>query len=189
MNDEETEDYFTSRQVALEEIFGPMDDTVKHALIPFDFGQEMGGGPHLYLYSNHISGTICTTAGMIGTPQKQSDAGNFELMMAFPPGCETKFGENLIFQMAYYPQEASLNSGQTMGLPPQMTEGTNIDSIIFDCYRRFKVGNIEAGLMLVVGISKAELEFKMEHSGSALIQLLKDNGVYPYTDLNRQSLI
>lgn len=186
MADEE-EDIFQLRSDALEEVLGPMDEEVRHATIPFQMGYDIGGSPHIYYFSNHLPGVISVTAGMIGTEQRPSDAGNFEFMMAFRE--KNEFGERLMCPLSYYPQEASINSGETMGLPPQMTEGTNLAGIIFDCYRTFKVGSIDAGLMVIIGITQAELDFKLTQTGRALIEKLKENDVYPYTELDRQSVV
>ncbi len=44
------------------------------------------------------------------------------------------------------------------------------------------------GLMLLIGITKDELEYKIKNGGKELIKKLKENNVYPYTDLSRDSL-
>jgi hypothetical protein len=41
---------------------------------------------------------------------------------------------------------------------------------------------------LCIGITKPELEFKLEHGAHKLLALLKSHGVYPFTDLERDSV-
>ncbi|MES9901482.1 MAG: suppressor of fused domain protein [Sedimenticola sp.] len=184
---DELEDIFSIRIVALEKEFGSMDKEVLNATIPFELGYDLGGSPHVYFFSNHIPGEVCITAGLIGSEQKPNDAGNYEFMMAFKE--KSDFGPDLICPLSYYTQEASLNSGETMGLPEDMTKGTNIKAIIFDCYKKFKVGNIDAGVMLIIGITEDELAYKTKFNGKRLIRKLKNNNVYPYTDFKRTSVV
>lgn len=183
----EQEDIFDLRISALENEFGKMDEEVINALIPYELGYDLGGSPHVYFFSNHIRGVVCITAGMISAEQKPSDAGNFEFMMAFKE--KNDFGPDLMCPLSYYTQTASINSGETMGLPEDMTKGSNIKAILFDSYRTFKVGSIRAGVMLIIGITESELQYKVKNGGKKLIKKLKDQNVYPYTDFNRESIV
>ena len=62
-----------------------------------------------------------------------------------------------------------------------------IVALLFLEYARFKVLERDAGLLLCIGITQEELDVKTEQGSSVVDQKLKERGVYPYTDLNRQS--
>lgn len=46
----------------------------------------------------------------------------------------------------------------------------------------------EFELRLCLGITKKELQFKMNYGSKELLEQLKRQGVYPYTDLERDAV-
>jgi len=69
--------------------------------------------------------------------------------------------------------------------PPE----SEIKALLFDDYASFELFGATFQLRLCVGITKAELNHKMEHGADALLVLLKQRGLYPFTDLGRTSII
>ena len=65
---------------------------------------------------------------------------------------------------------------------------SRIKAFVFATYGTFTLFGREFDLRLCVGITKAELQFKVEHGGTELLARLKSHGVYPYTDLERESI-
>ena len=65
---------------------------------------------------------------------------------------------------------------------------SRIKAFLFDTYATFTIFGHENELRLCVGITKPELQFKMEHGAERLLMLLKRYGVYPFTDLDRDSV-
>lgn len=63
-----------------------------------------------------------------------------------------------------------------------------IKAFLFDTYGTFTLFGQANELRLCIGITKPELEFKMEHGADKLLELLKRHGVYPFTDLTRASV-
>jgi len=63
-----------------------------------------------------------------------------------------------------------------------------VQAFLFDTYAKFTLFGHENELRLCIGITKPELQFKMEHGAEKLLAQLKAQGVYPFTDLERDSM-
>jgi hypothetical protein len=179
---------FNSPQIQekYEQILGKPDNIVLHAPIPFQLGWNAGGCADVYLYKNHIDGIVYVTGDLIGQKQKNSDAGNFEFMVAHKT--DNTWGPNLISNLSYYTLDASINSGETMDIGNFALPENTVKAIIFDKYATFRIGLKKYGLMLVIGITEDELEWAKRSSGTKLIEKLKEKNIYPMTDLKRRSI-
>lgn len=94
---------------------------------------------------------------------------------------------NAISRLAAYTQEAYIAAGESMdieGTPPN----SQIKALLFDTYGTFTLFGEVNEIRLCIGITKPELEFKMQYGAEKLLELLKDHGVYPFTDLERSSV-
>jgi len=180
---------FNSAQIQenLEKILGKADNNVLHATIPFHMGYDLGGRADIYCYKNHINGNVYVTGDLIGEKQKNSDAGNYELMICHRT--DQEWGPNLISNLSYYTLDASLNSGDTMDIGTFTLPENTITAIIFDKYAVFRVGLKKYGLMLAIGITEDELAWAQKYGGAKLIEKLKEKDIYPITDLKRKSIL
>jgi hypothetical protein len=179
---------FNSPQVQekIEQILGKSENIVLHSPVPFQFGYDLGGRADVYLYKNHIDGIVYVTGDLIGQKQRCSDAGNFEFMVAHK--ADNKWGPNLISNLSYYTLDSSINSGETMDIGTYALPENTVKAIIFDKYATFRIGFKKYGLMLVIGITEDELEWKKRNGGINLIDKLKEKNIYPITDLKRRSI-
>jgi hypothetical protein len=64
-----------------------------------------------------------------------------------------------------------------------------IKAFIFDTYGTFQMYGATYELRLCLGITRDELEYKFHHGPDLLLAKLKGGGVYPYTDLERRSVL
>jgi hypothetical protein len=175
-------------QEKIKEILGEPFDSVLHAKIPFDFGWDNGGRADVYLFKKHIVGTVYITGDLIGKKQQPSDAGNYELMICHRS--ETDWGADLISNLAYYTLDVSINSGEIMDLGGRfLSDDSKIVAVVFEKYSDFKIDGKKYGLLLIIGITKEELQYAESNGGASLIKKLKENKIYPYTDLNRNSVL
>lgn len=99
------------------------------------------------------------------------------------------WGANIICQLAHYTLEAVLNPGETMDIGPAVPEGSSIAAFLFCDYGRFKVRDRNAGLLLCIGITADELSECRAGNLERVEAALKDAGVFPYTDLFRNSVL
>ncbi len=211
---EELEAHYELKEEALEKILGPVDDIVGHALIPF----QVGGAVDMYYFSNHLPGTVFATMELInpdGTGPKPNRRGTYELITCTKlkntlslkeiskerkKGIEenevTPFEKmeckmkGIMTQIGFYSFDTVIQPGVTAELPWDDGE-TNY--LIFDEYSTrenpFVINGNQHGLLLIMEIFPSELEYAKENSSSALFEKLKANGVYPYSDMDRQPVI
>ena len=213
-SDEEFNAHYELKKEALEKIFGPMDDVVGHALIPF----QVGGAVDMYYFSKHLPGTVFATMELInpdGTGPKPNRRGTYELItctkmkntMDLKEAYEerrkrseenklTPFEKmecrmkGIMTRIGFYSFDAVLQPGETAELPRDDGETNNL---IFDEYNTrenpFVINGNQHGLLLIMEIFPSELEYAKENGPSALFEKLKANGVYPYSDMDRQPVI
>ena len=180
--------WWDARISALENVLGKCDDTVGHGLIPFHFGPEMGGAADIVYFRNHIDGLVSVTSELIGCDdQLSNDQGSYELMICSRDSAD-EWGANIIGQLAHYTLEAALEPGQTMDIGPAVPEGSTIAAFLFCDYGRFTVRDRNAGLILCMGITTDELAQCRAGNRPQVEKALKDAGIYPFTDLNRNSV-
>lgn len=72
-----------------------------------------------------------------------------------------------------------------MGAVP---EGSTICALQFARYGSFEVKDMKCRLLLCIGITEDELELARSEGYSVLVGLLKERGVFPFTDLHRASI-
>jgi len=159
-----------------------------HAVIPFQFGPDMGGAADIIYFHQHIDGIVSVTSELIGCDEQIRNAlGNYELMICHRD--EEECGPNIISQLARYTLETELNQGETMDIRPAVPEGSTIDALLFLEYARFSVLDRDCGLLLCIGITADELAACREGNTSRVESALKKHKIYPYTDLYRDSVM
>jgi hypothetical protein len=76
-----------------------------------------------------------------------------------------------------------------MDIGPAVPEDSQITAFLFFEYAKFTVRDRPAGLLLCVGITAEELEACRDGRRLEVEEALKKAGVYPYTDLDRDSVL
>jgi len=98
------------------------------------------------------------------------------------------WGPNVISRLAPYTQQAYIGAGESMDIESATPAESRIKAFLFDTYARFTLFGQENELRLCLGITTPELAFKVQHGPDKLLELLKRQGVYPFTDLERDSV-
>lgn len=187
----------SEKQAALEKLLGRMDDTVLHAIIPF----FLGGGLDLYPFSGCIPGTVFVTQELITLNPKERPKknvrGHFELCACVPPSIKRddpaslKLINAMLNPTARYASMASLNPGETAEIPGEK-EGESIP-LMFDLFEagggEFKLGSERFHLLLCMALHPTELAFARKNGRGAIVEKLKQAGVYPYSYLNRPPVV
>jgi hypothetical protein len=91
----------------------------------------------------------------------------------------------VISRLAPYTQQAFIGQGESMDIDSATPAQSRIKAFLFDTYATFTLFGEENELRLCIGITKPELEFKLQHGAEKLLELLRRHGVYPFTDLDR----
>lgn len=184
----EWQEWWDARVAAIEGVLGKSEEEVGHASVPFEMGAEMGGAADIVYFRHHVPGCVSVTCELIGRDDQVPNAlGNYELMICHRD--EDEWGPNIISQLAQYTLEAALNPGETMDIEPATPEGSTIAALLFLEYARFQVRGRPAGLLLCIGITADELKACRKGRQAEVVDALKAAGVFPYTDLYRQSVL
>lgn len=206
-NDEEgereQEEWYARKSAIMEEMLGKEHDMVMHAIIPY----ALGGGLDLYYYPNDIPGTAIATKELSDHPGEGSSNSVFEcyelVMFTKLPlklddalNEEKAFGKmhsvmnSILNGVAPYSAQATLNPNETCEFPPDMPK-IGGRCLIFDGYPSYpdEEEPAEFGLLAVIEVFRSEMEFAREAGGAMLIERLKANGHYPYSDLDREPVV
>lgn len=196
-----TEEEFISnyklKSEAIEKVLGKMENMIGHAIIPF----EVGGAVDMYYFSEHIEGTGFATMELLdpdGNGPKPNVIGTYELV-AFTKEKYNNIEESgtafnkierhicgMFTTIGNYSSKAVLNPKETCEVP--INEGENA-CLIFDAYKGFVVDNRIHHLLLCMEIFRSEMDFARANGTDKLIELLKNAGHYPYSDLNREKVV
>jgi suppressor of fused protein SUFU len=169
-----------ARADALAQVLGQGHDNVFHAPHPF----ALGGNADVMAFHHHLDGAVYVTVELTG----KADAcyADYELMICHRS--PNDWGPNMISRLAPYTQQAYIAAGESMDIDSATPPESRIKAFVFDSYATFKLFGRENELRLCIGITKPELEFKMEHGAETLLALLKRHDVYPFTDLERDTV-
>ena len=179
-NDDDWEEVWDARAEALATVLGSGHDEVYHAPHPF----SLGGQADVMAFTHHLNGVVYVTAELTGKPD--ACYADYELMVCHRTPQE--WGRDVISRLAPYTQEAYIGAGESMDIDEATPPESQIKAFLFDTYATFTLFGYPNELRLCIGITKAELQFKMQHGGDKLLERLKRDGVYPFTDLERGSV-
>lgn len=180
--------WWNTRQKALEAILGPASDMVYHGVIPFDLGPDAGGAADVLHFPNCAGGSAFVTSELIGRDdQVENDLGNYELMICHRE--KHDWGPNVISRLAGFTCQALVNPGQTMDIGEVTPSGSTISAFLFQEYARLVVEGRACGILLCIGITREELELCRQGRAAEVTEALRLNGVHPFTDLERPSVV
>ena len=179
-DDDDWQEVSDKRAEALARVLGPSHDNEYHAAHPF----ALGGQADVLAFFHHLDGVVYATAELTGKPD--SRYADYELMICHRSAND--WGPSVISRLAPYTQQAYIGPGETMDIDSATAADSAIKAFLFDTYATFTLFGEEFELRLCIGITKAELQFKMQHGSEKLLELLKSHSVYPFTDLKRRSV-
>ena len=177
-----------ARMDALSRHFGKPADAVYHAVMPF----FLGGQADVVAFPGYRGGIGYVTSEMTGeeTGQIPGDFESYELMVC--TRSEEKRAPEIIARLARYTCDAKITAGETMDIGDFFGD-RSIRAFVF-CHPedepvRFELNQRSCGVLLCVGITKDELRMKMKNGSDALLTLLKEKRVFPFTEPNRTSVV
>jgi len=179
-DNDDWEEVWEARVAALSEALGGHMVDAFHAPNPF----ALGGQADVVAF-DLLGGRAYVTAELTGKPD--GVYADYELMICHRS--PTTWGANLISQLAPYTQEARILAGETMDIDSATPPGSAIRALVFDTYRSFKMFGETYDIRLCIGITEDELRFTFQEGTGPLLAALKQAGVYPFTDLDRRSVV
>jgi Suppressor of fused protein (SUFU) len=184
MDDDEWNRVWAARQAALESVLGPAENSVLHAVIPF----ELGGNADVLCFRKLIGEQIAATCELLGEPsQTPNSQGTYELAIAHRD--ENQWGPNIIAKLARYTCDAVLEPGETMDIGPAVPAKSTIAAFLFDDFKRMSYEGQDAGVLLCIGLTADEAAACLRGNRQEVYDALKAQNVFPYTDLFRPSVL
>ncbi|MBR6639173.1 MAG: suppressor of fused domain protein [Muribaculaceae bacterium] len=199
-SDSEYETHSQLKLDGIEKVLGKSHDFVGHAIIPFN----VGGAVDMYYFPNGIKGTGFATLELInpdGVGPIKNSIGTYELV-AFTRNPISSEKDSDFFKierrmcgiftsLGFYTKTARIEPRETCEVP--QNEGEPNICLIFDEYApngtHFTIGDKKHGLLLVIEIFPEEMCYAMNNGGQKLLNLLKEKGHYPYSDMNRKPVV
>ena len=168
----------------LDKNIGPFDRPFQFRVFPF----EAGGALNFLTVGvgRGIPFVTYVTWDLLGNEnQKRGSIGRYELMAISNDGdwcidVLTKIGRQGL-QEVFEP-------GDTLDIGPWVAPDSLIQGVVFEEALGIELCREHCGLLLCIGITKAELEFAIKHGGTALIECLKRTDLHPRTILRRDSI-
>jgi hypothetical protein len=177
-----------ARLAALKPILGDPGGTVFHAAMPM----FMGDAADVVPFPSYLPGATFVTADLTGegVGQQPNSLGNYELMIC--TRTDIPAAPSLISNLAKYTLEAVLQPGESMDIGTYFGDST-LRALLFthpgNSPTRFTLEGQQCGLLLCVGITKDELDFKTANGSTALLERLRAASVFPYTIPDRVSVV
>jgi hypothetical protein len=192
------ERWYEQKSRLIEASLGKEYHMVMHAIIPY----AIGGGLDLYYYPDGLPGTAIATKELSEMPNEgpSNDVYRcYELVMFTkhpldPKAAQdenTHFGRvhkninSILNVIAPYSAQAKLNPNETAEFPAEM-KNIGGKCLIFDgftCHSDDLAENF--GMLALIEIFRTEMDYARKHGGEKLIERLKEQGHYPYSDLDR----
>lgn len=207
-SEEEFTHHYEQKVESLENILGPMHELVGHAVLPF----QIGGNVDLYYFPNFIDGTAFVTMELIQPDDSvpiPSKIGTYELI-AFTkhkvsvekfqvsnPESDEPFQEiqrrvcAIFTVLGRYSAEAVLNPKETVEIP--ISRDSPNRYLVLEEFtvpkKDFIIGEKKHGLLLIIEVFRSEMDYARKNGADALLRLLRENGCYPYSDLDRDPVV
>lgn len=178
------ERHWKARLLALESVLGPSDGTVLHSAIPF----HLDGKADVVCFHKHVDGVVYSTADLIGDDRSRPNLlGQYELLIATK--ADEAWAPSLISWLAKYTIHEVLQPWDSMEIGLALPKPTDLTTLLFVPYGQIEVGKKAANLLLCLGITADEIAFCRESDCDLLLDRLKSEGHYPFTDLKRASVL
>ncbi|MCG8571295.1 MAG: suppressor of fused domain protein [Spirochaetes bacterium] len=198
--DDDYEQHYEKKSKSLENLLGELHELVGHAIVPF----QIGGAVDMYYFLKSKYGTAFATMELIepdGSGPKPNNNGKTYELVGFT---KQKYSENkesdfskierricgIFTTIGNYSYQAVLNPKETCEIP---NEDNTTNCLIFDEYtdneNKFIIDDHEHSLLICIEVFKNEMDYAMEYGTDKLISKLKEKKIYPYSDLDRESVV
>ena len=171
---------------ALERELGPKEDGVNHAIMGFEFG----GPPDILLFRKTpgIKGTFYVTSDLLFFErQPENSLGRYEMALCVAE--EGRWGQHVLYKLAQASVEETFDVGHTADIAAWVDPECGIKGLVFTRLVSFECEGQSFGTLLGVGLTRDELDFALEHGSKDILDRLQAAGVFPVTDLRRQSIL
>jgi Suppressor of fused protein (SUFU) len=164
---------------------GAIDRETIFAIIGFDCGGPLNfstiGSHRQEGFVTYIS---CELA--VRKEQKPCPLGRYELLCS----CDDEsWVRSIVTDIARESLETRFAHGHSLDIGAWVEPSAVLQAVVLENVCQVKIEQKLFGILRIIGITRPELEYKMEHGFDKLLIRLKKSGVYPNTSINRASVV
>ena len=178
-------DLYDAFAMAAERALGPKDNAVIHAIVGFEFG----GPPDLLVFRNPpgVKGIFYVTSDLLFIiRQPKNSLGRYELAICLPT--EGDWARKILFKLSHATVEEVFEAGYTADITAWVAPDCPLKGLLFRGLVSFDFEGQSFGILLCIGVTRAELDFTVGHGSDELLRRLESAGVFPVTDTQRPSI-
>lgn len=169
----------------LESKLGPIDPETMVAIIGFDAGGPLsfctiGSTPD----ADFITYVSCELA--VREEQTPASFGRYELLTSCN---DEQWVRSNITALGRATMDIKFGHRHSLDIGVWVEPGDAIQGLILEREATAEIDGKKYGVMRVIGVTRRELRSAVKNGVPQLIAKLKKAGVYPHTDINRQSVV
>jgi len=166
----------------VEEALGPLDLMTLCPIIGFSAGgpvslRTIGRGENPVTY---VSCELVCYAD-----QRPSCVGPFEVLITSNDETWARTVATCIGEISL---EAIVDDLHSIDLAPRLDSSTSLQAVLLERFSSSKIAGVSYGILRAIGVTRAELRWCRERSVAELLWKLKEAGVYPVSDVQRESV-
>ncbi len=169
----------------LEADIGPMDREMIFHIMGFD-----GAGLLNFGTIGAKDGTAFVTyvsCELSPRPEQiPSSFGRYELLVTCN---DERWVRRVVSDVGHMSLNEAFDHGHTVDIGQTIDAAEPIQGVLFEKMYDVKIDGANYGILRCIGITRAEMEHKQAHGFQSLFRLLKEGGVYPRTDIRRNSVV
>lgn len=171
----------------IDERIGPFDRPFQYRPFPFDAGGALN---LLTVGVGRESFVTYVSWDLFGHPeQKRGSLGRYELLAVCD---DSQWCIDILSKIGRQSLQTLFHPGDTLDISPWVNSEDVIRGIVFEqeLQTQIQIGlhREDCGLLRCIGITQAELKFASKQGVPALVERLKQGGVYPRTIVRRESV-
>jgi hypothetical protein len=169
----------------LEAQMGLIDANTVFAIIGFDCGGPLSFST---IGANRGEQVITYVSCELAVRNEQipSDLGRYELMCSCD---DERWVRTNLTNLGHMSLETTFGHGHTVDLGEVVGPKAPIQGVVFEIQCSANIAMQSYAIFRVIGLTRAEMDYKRVHGLPALVKVLKKGGVYPHTLVDRDSLI
>ncbi len=169
----------------LEAEIGPIDPETICAIIGFDGGGPLSfntigakqGGPFVTYVSCELA---------VREEQQPSNLGRFELLCSCD---DEQWVRTILSELGRMSLQSTFGHGHTIDIGPLVGSEAPLQGVWLEGECCVPIADELFSVYRVIGITRAEMEYKLAQGSESLVSILKAGGVYPHTVVNRKSVM
>jgi hypothetical protein len=102
---------------------------------------------------------------------------------------EREWAQHILFELSHATLEEVFDVGHTLDITAWVEDTRAIKGLLITQLISFRFSEQPFGALLCIGVTRAELDYALEHGSRKLIGLLESESSFPCTDLSRASVV